>query len=95
MWMGKELESDFQRLSEMASVLDTGVESGTSVRAFFRVLSGQYPLLGKKIFSLETDQFYPDVVVTLNDRVIGLNELYDRILLEGDKIKVVPMYVGG
>jgi len=58
-------------------------------------LSGQYPPIGQKIFSRETDQFYPNVVVTVNDRVIGLNELYERILLEGDKIKVVPMYVGG
>ena len=95
MWMGKELGSDFQSLSEMGSVLETGVESGTAVRAFFRGLSGQYPPIGKKVFSRETNQFYPDVVVTLNDRVIGLNELYDRILREGDKLKVVPMYVGG
>ena len=95
MWMGKDLGSDFQSLSEMGSVLDAGLEGGTSVRAFFRGLSSQYPPIGQKIFNRETDQFYPNVVVTLNDRVIGLNEVYDRILQEGDKIKVVPMYVGG
>jgi len=95
MWMGKDLGSDFQSLSEMGSVLETGVEGGTAVRAFFRGLSGLYPPIGQKIFSRETDQFYPNVVVTVNDRVIGLNELYERVLLEGDKIKVVPMYVGG
>ncbi len=95
MWMGKDLGSDFQPLSEMGSVLDAGLEGGTTVRAFFRGLSGQYPPIGQKVFSRETDQFYSNVVVTLNDRVVGLNELYDRILQEGDKIKVVPMYVGG
>ena len=43
----------------------------------------------------EKSRFYPSVVVTFNDRVTGLKELHEKILKDGDKVKVVPMYVGG
>jgi sulfur carrier protein ThiS len=47
------------------------------------------------VFDREKSRFYPSVVVTFNDRVTGLKELHEKILIDGDKVKVVPMYVGG
>ena len=95
MWMGKELGRDFYSPSEMSSILETEVEDGTVVRAFFNHLADHYPPIAKKVFDRTNNQVYPNVVVTFNDRVIGLNELYNQILKDGDKVKVVQMYVGG
>jgi molybdopterin converting factor small subunit len=39
--------------------------------------------------------FRPDITLTLNSRVMGYDELYDRVLTDGDKIAILPMYVGG
>jgi molybdopterin converting factor small subunit len=96
-WMGpgKDLGGDFRSLSELSSILETEVEDGIAVTALFQRLAGRYPPISEKVFDREKNEFYPSVVVTLNERVIGLKELYEKHLSEGDKITVVPMYVGG
>ncbi len=95
MWMGKELGGDFYSPSEMSSVLETEVEDGTDVRAFFSRLADQHPPIAKRVFDQAKKQVYPNVVVTFNGRVIGRNELYGQVLKDGDKVRAVQMYVGG
>lgn len=95
MWLGKELGGDFQSPSEMCSILETNVEEETLVKMFFYDLASRYPAIGEKVFNRETMRFYSNVFVVFNDQVIGLNELHEKVLQEGDKMRVVPMYVGG
>jgi len=95
MWMGKELGGDFYSPSEMSSILETEVEDGTDVRVFLNHLADQYPAISKRVFDRAKKQVYPDVAVTFNDRVMGLNELYNEVLKDGDRVKAIQMYVGG
>jgi len=95
MGMGKELGGDFRSPSQLSSILETEVEDGIPVTALFHHLADRYPPIGEKVFDREKNQFYPSVVVTFDDRVIGLKELHEKSLKDGDRVKVVPMYVGG
>jgi molybdopterin converting factor small subunit len=93
--LGKELGKDFHAVSEMSSVLEREVEDGITVRIFFDALARSYQSIQERIFERGKKTFYPDVVVTLNDRIIAPSELFDRVLKDGDKIAVLPMFVGG
>jgi molybdopterin converting factor small subunit len=96
-WMrlAKELGNDFLSPSDMCSIRQEEVKDGLTVRDFFDDLAKRYEPIRKKIFGSEKNAFYPDVVVTLNDRVISPPELFGRVLKDGDKITVVPMFAGG
>jgi hypothetical protein len=95
MWMGEELGSDFQPLSRMCSVLETKAPEGTDVRTFLFGLAERHPAVARKVFDREAGALYPNVIMTFNDQVIGVREFYDRTLRDGDRIKVMPVYVGG
>ena len=96
-WMrlGKELEGDFDVLSEMRFVRQEEVKDGITVRDFFDDLGNRYKPIREKIIGAGRSSFCSDVVATLNDRVITPSELFDRVLKDGDKITVLPMFVGG
>ena len=94
-WMGKEFGEDCKPLSEIHSLLEVDAEDGSTVKTLFVRLADRYPQISKKIFCKETLSFYPDIVVTFNDRIIKIDELYNKVLQEGDKITILPMYVGG
>lgn len=95
MGMGKALGGEFRSPSEISSVLETEVEEGISVRTLFSKLADRYSPVREKVFDRTKNQFHPSVVVTYNERVIGLKELHEKILKDGDRLRVVPMYVGG
>ena len=94
-WMGKDLGEDFKPLSAIRSLLEVDAEKGSTVRTLFGKLAEQYDQIGKKDFSKETQSFYLDIVVVFNDRLIKMDELYNKVLQEGDYITILPMYVGG
>jgi sulfur carrier protein ThiS len=93
--LGKDLGKDFQRLSDTCYVLEEETGDGVTVRNFFGCLADKEQLIQEKIFKSGEDIFYPEVVVTLNDLIISPEELYERILKDGDKITVLPMFAGG
>jgi len=93
--MGKDLGKDFQRLSDTCYVLEEEIGDGVTVRNFFNHLAEKDQPIREKIFESGKNIFYPDVVVTLNDRIIDPDELYERILKDGDKITVLPIFMGG
>ena len=95
MGMGKALGEDFRSPSEISSILETEVEEGISVATLLGCLADRYPPVGEKVFDRKKNQFYPSVVVTFNEKVIGFKELHEKILKDGDKVRVVPMYQGG
>lgn len=95
MWLGKRLDGEFRSPSEMRSVLTTEVEEGTQVKTLFDHLSETYPPIAEKVFDRTVKHFHPNVVVLFNDQVINQAELDQKVLTEGDYVKVVPMYVGG
>ncbi len=94
MGMGETLGGEFRSPSEISSVLETEVAEGISVTTLFCKLADQYSPVREKVFDRTKNQFHPNVVVTYNDRVIGLKELHEKILKDGDKLRVVPMYHG-
>lgn len=95
MWLGKELGSDFESLSEMRSKKEEEVEEGTTIRQLLGRLARRYPPIARDVFDLKEKRMYPHVVVNYNDRVISPHIVHDQVLRDGDKITILPMYVGG
>jgi hypothetical protein len=95
MWMGEELGSDFQFLSRMCSVLETEAPEGADVRTLLSGIAERHPAVGRKVFDRQAGALYPNVIMTFNDQVIGVREFYERALRDGDRIKIMPVYVGG
>jgi molybdopterin converting factor small subunit len=95
LWLGHELKSDFECPSEMRSIKIEEVEDGTTIRELLSNLAGRYPPISKKVFDIETQNLYPEVVMNYNDRVINPHEVYDRSLKDGDRITLIPLAGGG
>jgi molybdopterin converting factor small subunit len=95
LWLGHELKSDFECPSEMRSIKVEDVEDGTTIRKLLSDLAGRYPPIAKRVFDIEIQNLYPDVVMNYNDRVITPHEVYDRILKDGDRITLLPLAGGG
>lgn len=97
MWLSRELGGDFQSPSEMRSLTEMDVEEGITVQKLFDHLADRYPVIGKKVFNRENKKFYPNLSVILSskDEVIHPHHGENSVLKDGDKIKVLPIYVGG
>ncbi len=95
LWLGHELKSDFECPSEMRSIKIEDVEDGTTIRKLLSDLAGRYPPIAKRVFDIEIQNLYPDVVMNYNDLVISPHEVYDRILKDGDRITLLPLAGGG
>ena len=95
MALGKALGEDFHSPSELRSELDVDVEEGMTVKELFGQMAERYPPIAERVFNGEDGDFYANVIVILNDRVISRNKLHEGILQDGDRIKVVPVHMGG
>ena len=95
LWLGKELGRDFKSSSEMRSIREEWVEEGTTIRQLLDDLAERYPPLSRVVFDREAKRLCPHVVVNYNDRIINPHVVHDQILKDGDKITVLPLYMGG
>ena len=95
LWLGRELGDDFASPSEMRSIREESVEAGTTVRQLLDNLAGRYPPIAQYIFDAKAKRLLPHIVVNYNDRVISPHIVHDQVLHDGDKITVLPVYVGG
>jgi molybdopterin converting factor small subunit len=95
LWLGNELQGDFESPSPMRSLREEKIEEGTTIRQLLDLLARRYPPIAKKVFNLEAQELSPYLVVNYNGRVISPYIVYDQILKDGDQITVLPMYVGG
>ncbi len=95
LWLGDELKGEFESPSKMRSIRVERTEEGTTIRQLLQDLAKRYPPIAKTVYDIEANRPYPHVVVNYNDRVISPYEVYDRILKDGDKITVLPMFFGG
>jgi sulfur carrier protein ThiS len=95
LWLGEELGRDFESPSEMRSIREEGVKEGTTIRQLLENLAVRYPPIAKSIFDTKAKRFFPHVVVNYNDRVISPHNVYDQVLKDGDKILILPVYMGG
>jgi molybdopterin converting factor small subunit len=93
LWLGKDLGGDFESPSAMSSVLEADVEEDSTVHDLFGALAARYQAIESKVFVRGT--FSPNVVVMVNDKVIGLAEANSTKLVHGDKVTVLPAYAGG
>lgn len=95
LWLGKELGSDFESPSEMRSIREESVEEGTTIKQVLDNLAGRYPPIAKSIFDTKGKRFLPHIVVNYNDRVISPHIVHEQVLHDGDRITILPVYVGG
>jgi len=97
LWLNKELGGDFQSPSDMRSVTEMDVENGTTVKNLFDRLADRYPVIGQKVFNRQNGKFFPNlsVILTSKDEVITPYSGEGSVLRDGDKVKVLPIYVGG
>ncbi len=97
LWLNKELGGDFQSPSEMRSLTEMEVENGTTVRNLFDRLADRYPVIGQKVFNRQNKKFYSNlsVILTSKDEVVSPYRGEESVLKDGDKVKVLPIYVGG
>lgn len=97
LWLNKELGGDFQSPSEMRSLTEMDVENGTTLRNLFDRLADRYPVIGQKVFNRQNKKFYPNlsVILTSKDEVISPYSGEGSGLKDGDKIKILPIYMGG
>src|SRR4030042_4238688 len=94
-WVQLEnLGADFHSTGVCAT-REEEVEDGITVRDLFDRLAEKYQPFRENIFQRGKGIFNPDIVVTLNDRVISPDEIYPKVLRDGDKITVLPMFGGG
>jgi molybdopterin converting factor small subunit len=80
---------------QLFDVTDMGKPFGKAEICDAAHLAGRYPPISKRVFDIETQNPYPDVVMNYNDRVINPHEVYDRILKDGDRITFLPLAGGG
>ncbi len=95
LWLGKELGEDFKSLSEMRSLKKESVEEGTTIHQLLDSLARRYPPIAQNIFDPKVKEVYPHVVVNYNDQVISPYIVREQVLRDGDKITVLPVYMGG
>lgn len=95
LWLGKELGSDFESPSEMRSIRKESVEKGTTIKQLLDNLAGRYPPVAQSIFDTKEKRFLPHIVVNYNDRVISPHIVHEQVLHDGDRITILPVYVGG
>ena len=95
LWMGEELRGEFERLSEMRSKRKEEIEEGKTVQQLLDQLARRYPPIARDVFDLQEKRVYPHVVVNYNDRVISPHIVHDQVVRGGDKITILPMYMGG
>lgn len=95
LWLGEELGGDFESPSEMRSVREERVKEGTTIRQLLENLAGRYPPIAKNIFDTKAKRLLPHVVLNYNDHVISPHIVHDQVLKDGDKILILPVYMGG
>lgn len=95
LWLSNELQGDFTYLSPMRCVRREEVPEGTTVGQLLASLAKRYPPLANKVYDLLENKLNPYININYNDRVISPYVVEDQLLKEGDKITILPMYVGG
>lgn len=95
LWLGNELKDNFESPPEMRSIGEEMIKDGTTIRQLLADLARRYPVFSEKVFDIEKEKLYPYVVVNYNDQVISPHVVHDQVLKDGDKITILPMYMGG
>lgn len=94
-WLGKELEGDFESPTKMRSIKEERVEERTTIRQLLDHLAKRYPPIARNVFDIQEKKLSTNAVVIYNDRVISPHIVHEQVLKDGDKIKVLPVYMGG
>ena len=95
LWLGKELEGDFESPTEMRSIKEERVAEGVTIGQLLEHLAKRYPPIARHIFDIPVKKFSPNVVVIYNGQAISPHIVHQQVLKDGDKVKVIPIYMGG
>ncbi len=97
MWLGGNPGGGFQPLSEMRSFREMDVEEGLTVIQLLNCLAAESPVIEEKIFDRKDRKLLPNlsVVVTHDGLVVSPFELEKTPMRDGDRITILPLYVGG
>ena len=97
MWLGKNPGGGFQALSEMRSFREMDVEEGLTVVQLLDRLAAESPVIEEKIFDRKNRKLFPNlsVVATHDGLVVSPFDLEKTPMRDGDRITILPLYVGG
>jgi len=95
LWLGKELKGEFQTPSEMRAIKEVHVEEGTTIRDLLDNLAKHYSPIARAVFDRQEKRVYRHVVVNYNDQVTNPHNVHEKVLKDGDKITIFPIYTGG
>lgn len=95
LWLSDELKGDFEFLSPMRCLRREEVPEGTTIGQLLEGLANRYPSLALKVYIFPEKKWHPYLVVNYNERVTNPYVVYEQVLKDGDKITVLPIYVGG
>ena len=93
--LSKEFEGNFESFSTTRSIKVVEAEEQTTTRKLLDSLARTYPSFARQVFNLEKKTLHPNLAMNFNDRIVSPSVLYDRILENGDRIIIFPMYGGG
>ncbi len=95
LWLGKELEGDFESPTEMRSIKEEPVAEGVTIGQLLNRLAQRHPPIARHIFDIPQKKLSPNVVVIYNDQAISPHIVHQQVLQDGDKVRVLPIYTGG
>ena len=97
MWLGNDPGGGFQALSEMRSFREMDVAEGLTVIQLLDFLAAQSPVIKEEIFDRKKRKLFPNLslVVTHEGLVVSPFDMEKTHLKDGDKLTILPLYVGG
>ncbi|HOE15925.1 MAG TPA: MoaD/ThiS family protein [Syntrophorhabdaceae bacterium] len=95
LWLGRRLEGDFESPSAMRSLREEVVEEGTTVRDLLGSLANRFKAIEQEVFDIQGQRLREGLVGIYSERVTGDDEFYRKILRDGDKVVILPVYTGG
>ena len=90
-WLGRALDAGDSGLVQV----EFEVAEGSTVKALFDRLAGEYRYFGEYIFDQEAQNLTGRVSVFFNERVLELVKGLETEIADGDAILIVPAYSGG
>lgn len=75
--------------------LQRDLRPGETVEAFLRRLGQDYPELGQALWDPQTGELGEHIEIVINDAVLGIDQQVDTPLRPGERVTLVPAYIGG
>ncbi len=75
--------------------LKRDLQAGETVGAFLRRVGEEYPEFGQALWDPETGELGEHIEIIVNNAVLGIDHEVDTPLKPGERVTLVPAYIGG